>query len=389
MFLYISSFEELDKAPGIEKKIRGQVKFINDIIDKGVLIYAKNGKIFCEEINNLKCKTKKIIFSALSADSMKLLYYFKVYNYLQKFDLMSKEKTIKLAYFRFSTIDFFILMILNILKKYKWRIILEIPTYSFKNEWKKAKLKGLYKLFHYYLLGVLFFKKVDLIVCIGAKPKIDIILKGYFDKMIVINNGIDLDEIRMLKININEYKKEINLIGIANVAYWHGYDRVIQGLANFYKNTFNKDLVYFHIVGEGECINNLKNLVKYLKLDNFVKFYGLKANYELDLLISKCDIAVGSLGLHRIGGGNPLKHREYCARGIPFIYAGDDPGFYNGFPYALKVKSDDSPISIEDVIDFYKKIKSKYPNYNIEMREYAKNNFDWKIIMEKLIYRVL
>lgn len=49
----------------------------------------------------------------------------------------------------------------------------------------------------------------------------------------------------------------------------HGYDRVIRGLSNYYKEN-PKVKVCFHIVGKGDEIPKLKSLTKQLHMDKYV-----------------------------------------------------------------------------------------------------------------------
>lgn len=62
-----------------------------------------------------------------------------------------------------------------------------------------------------------------------------------------ISNGIDFDAIPQ-KITRNDTSRELHLIGVAEVHYWHGFDRIIKGMADYYA-THPSYKVYFHIVG--------------------------------------------------------------------------------------------------------------------------------------------
>ena len=80
---------------------------------------------------------------------------------------------------------------------------------------------------------------------------------------------------------------------------------------------------------------------------------------------------------------SPLKNQEYCARGISFICAGNDSNFQSNFSYKLELTSDESPIDLEQVIDFAVKVYTN-KKHNIEMRKYAFKNIDWLVKMKKL-----
>jgi len=94
---------------------------------------------------------------------------------------------------------------------------------------------------------------------------------------------------------------------------------------------------------------------------------------------------VGSLGIHRIGlkEASILKAREYCARGIPFIYGIADPDFPADFPYILHLPADESPIDIEQVITFADRVLAD-PDHPQKMHRYAEEHLDWSVKMKRL-----
>jgi hypothetical protein len=129
----------------------------------------------------------------------------------------------------------------------------------------------------------------------------------------------------------------------------------------------------------------LKKLTKTLELSKFVIFHGPKHGEELDSLLDKAHAAIGSLGSHRKGlcAAAPIKTREYCARGIPFVISYDDVDFPDDFPYMLKVPADESPVDIEQILQFYDRIKEK--EFVKEMREYAEKNLSWEVKLKPVI----
>ena len=106
-------------------------------------------------------------------------------------------------------------------------------------------------------------------------------------------------------------------------------------------------------------------------------------------IYNEVDMAVSSLALHRVGltSGSTIKTKEYCSLGVPFIYAYDEKELNIEFPYAMKLDSTDTPVSISDIKRFHNNLKDKdYPN---EMHMYAKENYDWNVQMSKLLEEVL
>lgn len=228
------------------------------------------------------------------------------------------------------------------------RVVMEIPTYPYDHEdnllTKNIEL-FIDKCFRHQLA-----KELYRIVTFTNYKKI------FGIKTIQISNGIDFNHIK-LKHNINDTSHEIHLIGVAEIHLYHGFDRLICGLKNYYEKTPSYK-VYFHLVGYffgKKEENSIQSLLKQNKeLNQYVILHGAKHGEELDHLFEKTDMAIGSLARHRSGISDikTLKNREYAARGMSFIYSESDSDF-DQMPYVLKVPADESAINIPQIIRFY------------------------------------
>ena len=184
----------------------------------------------------------------------------------------------------------------------------KIPTYPFKNEYKGIKsilgFIGMYYLKHLH-------KYIDYIVTYSKDKEI------YRIPTIITSNGVDLEKIKPKK---ESRSKDINMIAVANFSMWHGYDRIIEGLNNYYKNDC-KDNVYLYLVGSGEYLKVYQSLIKKYNLEKYVFVLGAKSGYELDFVYNKCNIAIDACGRHRSGVyyNSSLKGKEYCAKGLPIV----------------------------------------------------------------------
>jgi glycosyltransferase involved in cell wall biosynthesis len=197
---------------------------------------------------------------------------------------------------------------------------------------------------------------------------------------ITIGNGIDVGSVK-LRSPPDLGAGSLDLLCVANVNRWHGVDRIIEGI-NEYKGTAK---VRLHVVGDGSELARLKDQTASFGLDDAIIFHGFLSGKSLDNLFDKCHLAVGTLGIHRLGmrQASVLKAREYCARGIPFIYGIEDPDFSRKFDYLLKVPDTDVPIDIDSVIDFAHCVY-KDPSHHRRMRDFAGNYLDWSIKMRRL-----
>jgi glycosyltransferase involved in cell wall biosynthesis len=174
---------------------------------------------------------------------------------------------------------------------------------------------------------------------------------------------------------------ELSLLCVAHVSRWHGYDRIIEGIAAY----TGPGTIKLHIVGTGEEIPHLTEMVERLNLKDRVVFHGFLSGTDLDELFDQCHIAVGSLGIHRKGlhQTSELKVREYSARGIPFILSSTDPDLPPDCSFVFHVPADDTPVSLSALFDFtigiYRNLQ--HPD---EIHEFALKNLDWSIKMKKL-----
>ena len=334
-------FHGFDPNNGISKKISYQVNALkqcgNDvhlcymdetgtkkrIIDDNII--ADYGSGYLSKI------LKRIDFSAIS-------------NYV-------KNNHIDIVYIRSNhNANPFTINMVKRMKKHGAKVVMEIPTYPYDSEYEAQGMsKQIFqdKIFRNHLA-----KQLDAIVTFSDYEQI------FGQRTIRISNGIDFDSVKM-KSTINDTSKELNLIGVAEIHEWHGFDRLVRGLAEYYSKPQNY-IVRFHVVGyffSAEIENEFKNIVKENHMENYVILYGKKHGEDLDYLFDKCDFGTGSLGRHRVGIDKikTLKNREYAARGIPFIYSETDSDF-DSKPYVIKAPADETAIDIDNIVSFYNSI---------------------------------
>ena len=196
---------------------------------------------------------------------------------------------------------------------------------------------------------------------------------------ITIPNGTDVNRIK-IRVPLAIKNDEIEILFLSDVRKWHGITRLLEGLS-IYKGKYKVNL---NIIGDGKEVENLKELAVKYGLQN-VTFLGFISGKPLDEVFDKCHLAIGSLAIHKKGltTTSELKIREYAARGIPFIHSAYDPDFPESFPYHMKVSEEDTPIKIDELIEYALRINED-PSYPKKMRLYAEMNLDWSIKMSKL-----
>ena len=358
--LYITLINLLQPGNLGVTKVRGQINAFQKLGCEVDWIYEKNNNIFIEN---------KYI-------GKRSMNYIGVNNFFIKIKqfLKQNKNTYDFVYIRYMPSNLGLLYLLKYLKKRNIKVFLEIPTYPYYPEMQKNVKSIIYK-------------KIDQFITMRLKKYVfKIILTTEVDLLfgidtITINNSIDPD---IITFNEKKVHSTINLMGLANIQRWHGYDKVIQALDHYYKSKKCTEIVKFYIVGAGNegVINQLKNAVEVYGLEEYVIFCGPKVASELDDIYSIMDIGISSLALDRAGGGhNPVKTKEYLGKGLPVIIGYEDKLLNNEIPFVFNILSNDNQLDILEVIDWYKslQITSK------EIREFACRNLSWKSEMSKII----
>lgn len=357
-----------DTSLGVTKKLLGQYKAFRNLgfdtyhlcfkDEQGVLIHNNETKVLVK-------KHKKLYFT-----------YMKLLGMAHNVCL---ENNIDLCYIRYPLADFPFMSMIKKLHKI-CKVVVEIPTFPYDNENTgtvsvitklifSQDLRNRYKLKNY----------VDLIANYHGCNEI------FGVRSICIDNGINCSAVKYTG-DLVQYGPDVTTIGVALMINIHGYDRLIEGLKNYYSAPTHNRRVYFYAVGDGPEARRLKDMVKEYGLADYVFFTGIKSGKELDDLFEKSHIAVASLAAHRRKGKatSELKVKEYCARGIPYIATSkdnaipDDQGFNCFFP------ANDDPINIEKIIEFYDCIKS-HPEIPWQMRKFAEETMTWEKQLKKVI----
>lgn len=204
-------------------------------------------------------------------------------------------------------------------------------------------------------------------------------------KAICVGNGVAVEEFTPVPPKRN--RDEVVLIGVAGTLWWQAYDRVLEGMY-LYRNASpgRKPRLRFLMVGgdAGEMPAFRAQIRKY-GLEDDVECPGFQTGEKLDRLYARADLGVSSLGCYRRGltSCSSLKAREYCAKGLPFLYAYED-GLLADKPFAMKLPNDSSPIDMEAVVRFVKSCRSN-PNLAEKERQFARDHYDWKNILKQVL----
>ena len=263
------------------------------------------------------------------------------------------------------------------------RAVTEIPTYPYDQEFNRHTkwdmLLGFWidKCFRRSL-----YKYMDAMVTFSDAKEI------FGQRTINISNGVDFDSIPLHNFQPSTLNSQLHLIGVAEVHPWHAFDRVIAGIGEYYNHLpssiIHHPSVFFHIVG-GVHPHHMKQyfnpLIEKYHLHDKIIFHGTLFGKELDEVFNQCQFAIGSLGRHRSGITviKTLKNREYATRGIPFIYSEQDSDFDHQ-PYIVKAPADETPIDIQQIIDFMADFKMAPEDIRKTVEP-----LQWKYQMKKVV----
>ena len=376
LFLVYHGFSEVS---GISKKIHYQVKGLRENGHDVRLCYygfAENGHR-CRYIDD------KVIMDygkGKWAGIRQRLDYDCIYNYCI-------QEGIQFVYARcFQNANPWLIHFFKKLKQAGIRSVTEIPTYPYDSEFVGFPLETRLGLKIDQLFRRQLYAQMDAVVTFSDAQEI------FGQRTINISNGVDFDSIPLhqspLTLERAGGEVPLHLIGVAEVHYWHGYDRLIAGIGEYYKNGGKRD-VFFHIVGgvgPSEMYDSIHapgfaELMEKYQIKDKVIFHGQLFGQQLDEVFNQCQFAIGSLARHRSGITNikTLKNREYATRGIPFIFSEQDSDF-DAQPYVVKAAADESPVSIQRIIDFMDSF-TKEPS---EIRQTVAH-LSWKTQMQKVI----
>jgi len=361
---------------GVSKKIFAQVKEINghgiktrilNVMDKDIF-FNSDYPVDIKRVNRIN--EKKIHF----------FEFFRRDREINKIllDEIQKTESDDIIYLRFPYPSLFFLYAVSV--KRKGKIIIEHETIE-SQEYKLKKKYG----YHFldFFFGSLIRRRIDGIVGVTNEITRYQVSRSGIPTIphITITNGFDVSSVPVRR--VMQDQSVIKILCIANsVNKWHGFDRLLKGLGDYSGN--RKILVY--IIGEGDEILHLKELTKKFALEKQVIFTGYLSGDPLNDLFDSCHIAIGSMGIHRIGMTEAcvLKVREYYSRGIPFVYGYSDPDIDNTDEYTMRIPDDESPVKIESIISFIDKIYIDN-NHPLIMRNYALQKFDWSKKIKDLI----
>ena len=368
IFLYMNFFKD-DNSIGITKKIKSQIKAMRDMglivyytsyVDGGAVVVDNNDKIVFR-------KEYALPFKKYQRYNRRFLLIKTVREYLS-----SCEIHFDLGYLRWHTFDRTYLRMLDLLKKNGAINIIEAHAWTPNMIGKTLIAKYQIAMDNKYSR-----QAKNYVSLVAGMSEYDNI---WGIKTVKIDNAIDLSVISPRIWNKDDSK--IRIISVSNEYPYHGYDRLLKGVKNYYTSG-GKRKIEIHFVGV--FLESTKKLTEDLGLNDIVYFHGKQFGEALDELYNNADLGIGALAHHRVGmfAGSSLKTKEYFAKGLPFIYGWKEPAFDETYPYAHRIELCETPIDMNDIIKFFDSIKNDSEMLE-KMRRFAEEHYSWRKELTKV-----
>lgn len=332
LFITFWNFDD-EAVNGIAKKIRAQQNAFTALGFDVDLCYAKDGSYYWEHdgLAEPLCKTRRFTTRIAAASALSAA-------------LKRQRAHYESAYLRYALADRGLLSLVKTLETLKIRLAVEIPTYPYDAEFTRGLLRASLALDRIYRSRVS--RHVGRYVIFTDDQEI------FGVPTLRTHNGVDPALLALSK-SRPAADGTIRLIAVAGFAHWHGYDRLLCGLAD-YRSGGGARKFTLELVGDGPELRSYENLTSALQLTDAVTFSGFLGGEKLDAAFDRADIAVETLARHRTGGVNSsLKYAEYLVRGLPAISAGrlEIPAALA--PYTLAVPESESPVDFDAIASFY------------------------------------
>lgn len=354
---------------GVSRKIKAQVQALSDALPAKISTFSLSGSKVWRDDEVVRSYPEGALWRRLNHA---VLFYLALVRDLRDLDFV---------YFRYQRSSPAFLWLLSRIKKANPRIFVcvEIPTYPYDTEsvsLREKILKWSDRIFRRHL-----HRHVDKVVTFSQATEI------FGIPTIRTSNGVDIASLQCMPKPTSTHP--FRLLGLANLAFWHGYDRVISGIAA-YKAAGGERTVIFDVIGSGAELNRLQQDAKRLGLEKEVRFHGPLHGQALADAMRGAHVSVACIGMHRVEKDtSDLKSREFCACGLPFLTGYLDRDFPADFPFQLRLQATDEPVDINAILGFYDQMQEAHPNYPAAMQDFARSHLTWTMKMQPVCQAIL
>lgn len=340
---------------GVETALLSLLKFLNNY-DVDIDVYVLEAGVLKEDfqkLNNVKFIPVKIPKNPIIYRIKKNLLCSSLY---KKYKDNKKKYDVAIAFYGINNYCDMYAAASNAKKKYVW------VHNNFNTLYHFSKLKPIVKLRNIIIKNK--FKYFDNIVCVSESAKQGFlkVFKSYEDKLLVINNFMDLERLkgRNEKCDI-DFKGDNNLIYVGRLADVKRVDVLIEEFKKVIKKVKDANL---YIVGDGPEKQKLEDIVKESKLENKAIFLGNQNNPFKYIEQSNIVVTASAHEAYSINSLEALAMKKY------FVSANNE-GAKDIFEITNKGNLNNgiicNPDKMHEHIINYLKNKDKYiPNFDIK-----------------------
>lgn len=201
-------------------------------------------------------------------------------------------------------------------------------------------------------------------------------------KCIRLLNGYDFSRVTLPQRTLGD---TVHILSVAANAFWHGYDRFLEGLHRYYENGGTEN-IHYHLVGD--ILPEYTRMVEQYGLQEHVTLHGRLYGEQLEKLYRVCTLGIDILGGHRkdYPVSSTLKSREYGAWGLPLITSSPVDFMEPDCPWQHLVPYDDSPVDIAAVLAYYHKtyIDGNASRVASAIRSFAREKCDMPVTVHPI-----
>lgn len=196
-------------------------------------------------------------------------------------------------------------------------------------------------------------------------------------------NGFDFSTVTLPERTLDG---TVQILSVAANAFWHGYDRMLEGLHRYYEIGGTEN-IHYHLVGD--ILPEYAELVEKYRLQDHVTLHGRLYGPALEALYRQCTLGIDILGGHRkdYPVSSTLKSREYGAWGLPLVTSSPVDYMEKDCPWQLIVPYDDSPVDIPELLRFWHGIYDDADPGAVStaIRSFSQGKCDMSVTLEPVV----
>jgi glycosyltransferase involved in cell wall biosynthesis len=206
------------------------------------------------------------------------------------------------------------------------------------------------------------------------------------DDIFIVRSGPDLNRFKIDNRQVNEFHNNRKyLVGYVGVmGEQEGIDYLLRSVHHIVHSKNRKD-IHFMLIGSGPAVDFLKQMVKQLRIDDFIEFTGRVTDDELISRLSNCDVCVNPDPKTPFNDRSTMnKIMEYMALAKPIVQYDLTEGRRSAGDASLYAAANDERDFAEKILYLLDNSK-KRQWMGLEGRKRMEEKLEWKHQMPRLL----